>query len=152
MGVPSGLNQTAPLVASRSEAALLSADDWGETVYVYGTDIVPGSLYEARADCGTSMPALSDGSWAATDVWGDVTGAYVDGLASPPDGVADFRDISGVVNTFLDAPGAPLLLRADLFGCRPDQVVDFADVAAAVSAFMGVDYPQASLCTVPCGP
>lgn len=151
VGTPSGPYHAAPLVSDRSLAAVLDPDTWA-TVDVFGTEIIPETSYEVWVDCGTDVPQLSAPADGTTGTWGDVTGAYVDGVAPPPDGRVDFLDIAGVVDSFLGSPGAPPVLRADLFGCQPEQVVDFADIAAIVSAFLGDSYQDASLCEVPCGP
>ncbi len=150
IGAPIAPYNVAPLVESRTQAAFLTSAQWGETVYVFGQDIVPNTQYDVSTDCGGPSPMISDPTVGQTGLWGDVTGPADAGVATPPDGFVNFRDIKAVVDGFLQDTSAPPVYATDLFGCRPVQIIDFSDISAAVSAFLGETYPEASLCPGPC--
>ena len=85
-----------------------------------------------------------------TSLWGDVAdvfngctilpSGYQDCWA-PPDGDADFDDITAVVDKFRNLPGALMKPRADLAPKAPDRLIDFVDIPWAVDAFRGLPYP-----------
>ena len=64
---------------------------------------------------------------------------YYNELTTQP----DFKDIAGVVQSFVAAPGAPIKARAQLQPNVPDPDVnvDFKDIAEAVAAFVTHTYP-----------
>jgi len=148
---------------------------WG-TISVHGDNLIPGTSFLIRADCGaTPGDVLSDPVAVTTWKWGDVN----------KDSKADIADTLRVVDGFLgiffrratpctsnaqctdpllDAPFykcnttegfcvSATLHSADLinanpgsFGCRPDGNVDLADVLRSVDAFLGFNIP----CAAPC--
>lgn len=108
-----------------------TAADWG-TILVQDPDIVPSSIYNVVAHCGSyeSAPG-SDSSY----VWGDINN----------DGIVDFQDISLEVDAFRGIFYFPLQTY-DLYGCIPSGLVDFSDISLVVDAFRGRPYP----CSLPC--
>ena len=155
VGSPAGEHNVSVLVDTREKAAFLTPQQWGETVYVFGNDIVPQMSYEVVGDCGSgnpgglTVPILTEAALVETDRWGDTVGTSSGNGTSPPDGQVDFQDIAAVVDGFVSSPNAPPLYQVDLFGCVPDQVIDFTDIAGAVDAFTGADYVD-TRCPVPC--
>ncbi|MGB2985555.1 MAG: right-handed parallel beta-helix repeat-containing protein, partial [Phycisphaerae bacterium] len=131
-------------------------------LYVSGEGIVPDGVYAIQAiDCECDFdveenysPPLS----IATSVWGDVVGEYYTNPADcmimpsgyvdccgPPNGAANFDDISSIVDKFRNLGGAPQKSRADIAGDLPlgipDQLVNFVDISYDVDAFRGLPYP-----------
>jgi len=117
-------------------------DDWG-SVIVSGGDIVPDTLYEVTAECGTYTSLVGAGR---TALWGDIVGPFEDGVWPPPDGVIDIHDMLAVVEAFEALPTAPPMELTDLFPCVPDDLIDIMDIVQVVDAFAGYPYP----CAVPC--
>ena len=150
IGAPLGADNVANLVGNRSEAALLSADDWGGTVYVTDIEIIPDQMYEVQADCGNSAAVVSAPAEVTSGKWGDVAGTFANGIWPEPDGIVSFQDIAAIVDGFQEAPFAPSRYLTDLFGCTPDGTIDFLDVLGGVAAFRGQTFAEASLCPSPC--
>jgi len=132
----------APLVCEPHEM------DWGSVglVYVYGSEIVPSSVYDIQAvdvTCGGSIAdesAYSVPLIVTTTRWGDVVSLF-----SPPSTSTqpDFSDIAALVNVFRGLPGAPDKPSVQLQPNTPDPSVkiSFLDIAACVNAFRGGAYP-----------
>jgi hypothetical protein len=151
IGAPTGEDNIAPVVEDSSQAAFLTAEQWGGTVFVTGLEIVPGHDYIVRADCGLpGTPAVTAPTLAATTKWGDVSGPTENGRPAPPDGKVDVLDIATVVDGVKEVPGALPTPRLDLFGCVPNRMLDVIDVAGAVDAVKGRSYQASSLCPLPC--
>jgi len=151
LSVPDGPDRIARIVSDPSEAAHLTASEWGEVVFAYGVEIVPETTYQARSDCGLpNRPMFSGFAEATTFSWGDVLGLDEVVGITDPDGEVSFLDISAVVDGFRAIPEALPFRRLDLFGCVPDQTVDFLDVAGCVDAFKGLSYRRGSRCPGPC--
>jgi len=155
-GNPTGVENTADRVSDRSAAAALAAAEWGDPVRVSGIDVVPETDYKVHVASGSiGSPTLSASASASTTMWGDVVGDF-DGLDwTPPDDVADFVDISSVVDAFRNDSDAPAVFRADLAGasgseCRPDRGIDFLDITGAVDAFRGISHAESTLCPEAC--
>ena len=73
--------------------------------------------------------------------WGDLTGDCGLTPYTPPDGVVNFIDISGMVDKYENLDDAPIKAGTDLGGDMPDLHADFADISRAVDAFRGEPYP-----------
>jgi hypothetical protein len=123
--------------------------DWGDlgVLHIYGDVIVPGAQYEVRA-INEACFVEAEGNYSAdltvaTARWGDLVGDCADTPCSPPQGVADFDDISALVDKFRDVPGAPAKARSDIAPGAVDFKVDFEDIPAVVDAFRGLPYPYA---------
>jgi len=142
-------------------ASKLSCDpyfhDWSTVslLRIYGGEIMPDSTYEVREVSVTCSGNLGDVSvYSAplavlTAKWGDVAPLY-DDPANPPQ--PDFNDISGMVQKFLAAPGAPVKASAQLLPnvVFPDRSLNFKDIAADVAAFVGTSYPNDPETIGPC--
>ena len=76
-----------------------------------------------------------------TSRWGDLVGNCLENPCSPPQGVADFDDISAVVDKFRNWPGAPAKARSDVAPATVDFWVNFTDIPDVVDAFRGLPYP-----------
>ncbi len=139
-GFPSGGgDNVALLMDTKSEAAFLPAAAWASPVNVTGFSVTPSTDYWVcveQAD-GTRSTPIS----VRTAVWGDVTGPVA---GSGPDGLADFRDIQGLVACFLQNSPSPSFSACDLDPEVPNGVVDFKDIRAAVEAFLSNPYPYAT--------
>lgn len=104
---------------------------WG-TILVQDPDVVPSSIYDVVAECGSfTSPSGSD----STYTWGDIDG----------DGDADFADIALMVNAFKGIFIYPVQTY-DLYPCVPDGIIDFRDIVEDVNAFKGIPFP----CSMPC--
>lgn len=130
---------------------VMTGAEWGTNLLAVGTNIIPGSQYAVRADCGV-VPGdvVSADATASTWRFGDSVSSTLGGRTPGPDGVVDLADILAPIDRFLAAPGAPPLTAVDWYGCLPSGQVDILDVLAAVDGFLGKDYATASLCPVPC--
>jgi len=139
------------LLVDATDAAALTAGDWGISFQVTGFDIIPQTAYEVRAECGrTGEPFFTSAVTAMTQRWGDTVGTYSDGVFTPPNGLVSFQDITAVVDGFRNRPTAPPMPVLDLFGCSPDQRINFLDIAGSVDGFRGLTYAASSLCPTPC--
>jgi len=125
--------------------------DWtgvsGGVVQVTDCNIVPCAAYaiDAISDyCSPFFaPAFSPTLVLRTSsVWGDIVGGVE---SEPPNGVVEFVDISGMVDRFKNALGAPPATWCDVGGNRPSDGLNFSinfyDIAAVVDAFKGAEYP-----------
>ena len=156
VGAPGDPDNTAVLVNDPLQGAFLTKAEWGGTVHVTDTEIVPSSSYRVQIDTGSpGFPALSGAATATTAKWGDSVGPFADGVWTPPDGLNDVSDILAVIQAFVSAPNAPPIFQADMQGavdlCTPDRQIDIVDALDAVAGFQGFDYtgsfPQ---CPQPC--
>ena len=123
----------------------LSSHQRAREALAFGLD-APGTDYNVQVDYGTvGAAALSQSASVTTAIRGDVS----DGSGGPPNGVANFLDISAVVDGFRNVAGALPVPRLDLIatgGCGTDQLVNFLDISNAVDAFQ--QEPEA--CPGPC--
>ena len=117
-------------------------DDWG-TVMVSDDEIVPDTVYEVTAECGTYASPTGAGQ---TSLWGDIVGPFEGGVWTAPDGIIDIVDMLAVVEAFEGQPTAPPMELVDLYPCVPDNLIDIMDIVQVVDAFGGDPYP----CAVPC--
>jgi len=119
--------------------------DWGsiDLLHVFGSEVVPSSVYEIQAIL-ESCPSSSNLSYSAavqfsTGRWGDVVAPF-----APPSNSQqpDVSDISALVDKFRSAIDAPIKARAALAGQIPnlEPDLDFGHVSACVDAFRGVGY------------
>lgn len=120
--------------------------DWGATgtLHVYGEVLVPEGTYEVRAIHQSCFTGANNNYSAAVifdaSLWGDIVSDCSVTPCGPPDGDADFDDISALVDKFRNLLHAPVKARADIAPRLPDRVVDFIDIAWAVDAFRGPPY------------
>ena len=117
-----------------------------DPVYVFGDAIVPGGSYGVQAihtGCDTAIDSAYSVSLnvAASAEWGDITGDCSATPCSPPDGQADFIDITAIVYKLKETPGSTHKSRVDLAPGLVDLKVDFLDISSAVGAFRGEAYP-----------
>lgn len=120
--------------------------DWGtiDVLYITGTQIIPGSSYSVTTvlqgcDGPDAFPSYTSQpvGFSSAPKWGDVAPPYQgDTAALQP----DFLDIAAMVEAFLDTPGCPSILHADLYPASPDFVIDFHDIGQCVEGFLGVPY------------
>ncbi|MGB2985633.1 MAG: hypothetical protein WBE26_07090, partial [Phycisphaerae bacterium] len=121
--------------------------DWNTVglLHVFDDEIVPGGQYDIQAihcECDpTTEENYSPALTVWTSEWGDLVGDCAVTPCTPPDGDADYNDITAVVDKFRNLPGAVIKARADLAGDLPDMLVNFVDISGAVDAFRGVEYP-----------
>ncbi len=110
-------------------------------VFVNGNEVLVGTRYEARADCGSpGNPQFSLAAETTTWLWADVDN----------NGTANFADIQLMVLGFQGSFGlgnltTNTLLGADIVGaspCNPERVVNFGDIQAAVFAFGDEHYAE----------
>lgn len=130
--------------------------DWdalllGDTLHVYGAEVVPSSTYDVQAisfvdTISSGCPLTLEGNYSdalslVTAEWGDVVEPFAGGAAAQP----DFSDIAALVSKFTGDPTAPAKSRAQLQPNVPDPSVpiDFTDIAECIDAFTGVEYPFA---------
>jgi len=118
-------------------------------LHVTGSAIVPSSVYSVQtlgANCQGNESSCTNVSAALqlrTTRWGDIELPF-----NPPDATVqpDFTDVSGLLNKFKNAAGAPIKARALLAGngqgviaIAPD--VDFSHISECVNALRGLPYP-----------
>jgi subtilisin-like proprotein convertase family protein len=121
--------------------------DWSTVgvMHVFDEEIVPGGQYDIQAihcDCDPGSEASYSAALTVfTTRWGDLVGSCAGQSCTPPDGDADFEDISALVDKYKGLPGAVQKARADLAGDVPDAVINFLDISSAVDAFRGLAYP-----------
>jgi hypothetical protein len=120
--------------------------NWGALglVHVFDDEIVPGALYDVQAiDCACGFSDESGYSsplTVSTSIRGDIVGHCGVTPCTPPDGLADFGDISALVDKFKNVEGAPIKARADLSADVPNSKIDFMDISDCVDAFQGDPY------------
>ena len=153
--------------------------DWAAVVHVADCEIVPLATYGVRAvniDTMAESDELAVSTIAKPDNWwGDCVGPLGDYCTGnwapctsdpdcpagetcleqwpPPDGFANFHDVSAAVFTFSMQPGLTTtdVKNVDLHGNDngddtvdpPNYVVNFVDIANMISAFQGRPYPYA---------
>jgi len=110
-------------------------------VHVNGCIIVPGNEYviQATGDNITLGDPLSifttTPQFDAGRQFGDITGSFIAGFWTAPDGLVTGNDIVATVQKFNLAPNALLLARADIDGAVPNTVISAGDILRAVQAF-----------------
>ena len=136
-GFPSGdANNVAMLTENPAEAVYLRPSEWKSPLHLTGASVAPSQTYDVYVETagGTRSAVVT----VTTAIWGDLVGSK--GVLEP-DGTSDFRDITAVVNCFVDDVNAPPRARCDLHPALPDGVIDFKDIAASVAAFATGVYP-----------
>jgi len=120
--------------------------DWGsiDVLYIAGTEIMPGGSYSVTTvlegcDGPDAYPSYTSQpvEFSSSPTWGDVAPPYEGETVAPQ---PDFRDVSAIVEAFLNSPGCPSILYADLNPATPNFIVDFNDISACVDGFLGVPY------------
>ena len=117
----------------------------GKFLHVYGTEIVPSSVYEVQATADEIF--YSDVLTIGTSLWGDIC-ADITGTMPPDGSVSITTDVMNVLNKFKNYP-APSKVRCDLATSvtEPDprildQSVDISvDVLHCMNAFRRHPYP-----------
>lgn len=155
-----GASATAENIATPAQdpasAPLLTPTQWGGTVYVTGAEVVPGTDYIVRANCGTAnAPRLSAFATARTPVFGDAVGEYTGTEWTPADGIVDIRDIRAIIEGFIHASTAPSTPRIDLIAsdvstCSTDQSIDVLDMLSWVNGFVRNSFGDTWSCAEPC--
>lgn len=134
------------------EKSFTEASAWTAygTVDVFSDATAPDSSFEVRMidmSCDNGNPGVYSIPLVVNmSPSGDVVGACSMPLCTPPQGVADFIDISAVVEKFKNVPTAPRKARSDVLNSdvtepTPDQKVDFVDISYCVDAFRNVASP-----------
>ncbi|MGD2107950.1 MAG: trypsin-like peptidase domain-containing protein [Phycisphaerae bacterium] len=133
-----------------------TVDEECRRVDIFGDAILPGGTFELRMideTCPTTNEQNYSAPLAVTmSQTGDIVGDCADCPCTGPDGVADFVDITAVVEKFKNTPcasggpGVPRMARADLINSTatlplPDQVIDFVDIAYCVDGFRDAAIP-----------
>ncbi len=133
-------------------AARLSCDpvylDWSSygTVHVYDDEVLPGGTYAVQAidclcDTGTETDFSASLQLRTVGVWGDVTGGYVGGAWTAPDGIADIADVTAVQERYMNYSTAPTKARTDIDPDVPNRLVNISDLFTALDASNGTPYP-----------
>ncbi len=158
INAPSGSANLAQLL-DPGTALLLTPDEWGGPLHVTGENITPDTDFLVWSVCDLSgEQVFSPTVTAHTGVWGDVTGSFVDGAWSAPDGtVAVTSDIVAILDGFQNLPTALPIHRVDLVGlgpggrqCGADGSIDIIDVTAALDGFAGLGFTETTGCSAPC--
>jgi hypothetical protein len=130
--------------------------DWSTigVLHITGPEVVPSSVYaieNVAITCQGNEAACTDVSAAlevATSRWADLIFPF-----SPPSTSIqpDISDVSGLVDKFRSAIGAPLKVQALLADDVPalEGDVDFTQISVAVDAFRGMPYPNAGPVSCP---
>jgi hypothetical protein len=121
------------------EPVLRSPLDWG-IIMTRGAGIVPNTEYVVQPEDEFGA-FVGPASSATTYEWGDITGTFLDGAWTAPNGIVDFQDVSAAVDRFRNPPTAPSLERCDIAPETPNGVVDFEDISYVVDAFRNLPYP-----------
>ncbi len=125
------------------------AGEWPQALHITGCGIAAASTYGVQA-ISMGLDPGDEGSYSAAleletpSTWGDVVGTFADGAWTPPNGVANFVDISAVVQGFQGLPQAAPMPWLDLAPQVPNGSINFADISACVSGFQGQPYPFAA--------
>ncbi len=107
-----------------------------DTLYVYGADVVPSSLYEVQTIVNLYPSSIIT---VETALWGDVVAPFnPPSISSQP----NLADVLAIADKWLGAVD-PIKSRAQLQGnvFDPNQSVGIADVLKCVDAWLGVAYP-----------
>jgi hypothetical protein len=105
-------------------------------VFLSGPDLVPSTLYEVSAECGSFLSPAGSGS---TCLWADVT---CDGFVN----VTDVQlSVLGVQSVFVFAT----LTELDIHPCHPQGILNVSDIQRVILAIEGQTYEEAG-CPVPC--
>lgn len=114
-----------------------SSAAWG-TINVGDRQIIPGTLYDVRADvrAPTDPENLSSAATVATWQWGNVDNT----------GDVSIFDIVCVLDGFQNVYNACSLYGDDLQLAVPDRLIDMWDILAVIDAFQGLPYPDATPC------
>ena len=120
--------------------------DWGSLalLHVYGTEIVPSSLYDVQmiADhCGIFQESYFSASlFPTTGKWCDMAEPFYNGQFQQPDIV----DVLGAVDKFLGfTHPIKAISKVQPNLVNPSDSVGIAEVIDVVDAFLGVTYPFA---------
>ncbi|MCH8147115.1 MAG: hypothetical protein IH987_03865 [Planctomycetes bacterium] len=110
--------------------------DWA-TVIVRGEAIVPSTLYEVVAECGSFVSPVGSDS---TCLWADVN----------CNGITNINDAFFIILGFQAIIPPELTFEAlDIWPCEPNRIINFVDVQRAILAFQGQSYAETG-CPVPC--
>lgn len=123
--------------------------DWSSVgvLHITGREIVPSSVYTLENVAITCQgneagcTEVSSGLEIKTNRWADIVAPFSDQTSAVQ---PDISDVSGLVDKFRNAPGAPIKVQALLVDEVPNMGgdVDFTQISAAVDAFRGYPYPQ----------
>lgn len=151
VGVPESF-ETTTLPPSSSFASPIQCDpnamDWAgfDTVWVYGSQIVPSSVYEIRALSGGCDPTdpsnISDPLVLTTARWADVVEVFQDPTVQFPS-QPDVLDVAAIVDAVKELPSSLSKVRAQLRPILvvPSGAVNVLDIAVTVDAVKGLAYP-----------
>ena len=104
-------------------------------VFVGGSEIVPGTRYEVRSECGAFVSDLGVGS---SCLWADVN----------CNGVLNVTDIQLMLLGFKQIFKVPFEAM-DIWPCNPNKILNVTDIQRAILAFKGQTYEETG-CPVPC--
>ncbi len=105
-------------------------------VFLTGSDIIPGTHYDVRAECDAFLSPAGSGS---TCLWADVTcGDFI-----------NVRDIQLVVRGIQGVFEYFTLVQLDIHPRHPQRILNVSDVQMVLLAMHGQTYAQAR-CPVPC--
>jgi hypothetical protein len=105
-------------------------------VFLTGPDIIPGTQYDVRAECGVFLSPVGS---ASTCLWADVT----------CDDFINVRDVQLVVRGIQGVFEYATLVQLDIHPCHPQRILNVSDVQMVLLAIYGQTYEQAG-CMVPC--
>lgn len=132
--------------------------DWSQfgVVNIHHQNIVPSSIYEIQSISDNCEPldesSFSEPLTVITSLWGDVVKDCTISPCPPPDGSVDIvTDVTAILDSFRNTPGAPSKSRTDIEPAPLDFKINFTDVTLCLGAFSGAEYPFDPL-PFPCGP
>ncbi len=122
--------------------------DWGalgETIHVYGPDVVPSATYDVQVlhdTCDENDESLfSAPLTVSTAKWGDIVGLLGCPHPSAPEGMVLIVDVTAVADKFSSKACSVIKARADVEPELLDMLINITDMMEVVAAFQSVPYP-----------
>ncbi len=110
---------------------------WGTTVYVGDSEIMPSTVYTAQVDSGSpGSPVLSSPVMMTTWKWGDANNS----------GAVNLDDILCELSGFSGSYTSCSLQGDDMQGEVPNGLINLDDILAVLNAFGSGPYPHAAPC------
>jgi len=118
--------------------------DTTEILNVFGSEIVPNSVYEVQAvreGCDLANPnCFSPPTEIITGMFGDVVGSCTETSCSSPDGEVEILDALAGINAFSSAVNKPRKVFSEIENSEIDHESNIGDILQTLRAFSGLPY------------